>query len=83
MKSHLAHLQRNWVLFDYDCPAILQQLTAYDCGLAVVANSMAFLKHSKKLQFMKANMKRQKSNEVHFLLDEYKFSKTLLGQTDE
>ena len=44
--------------FNYDCPTILQQLTVYDCGLAVVANSMAFVKHSKKLKFMKANMKR-------------------------
>jgi hypothetical protein len=60
--------------FDYDCPAILQQLTVYDCGLALVANSMAFVKHSKKLKFMKANMKRQKSNEVHFLLDENTYS---------
>jgi hypothetical protein len=24
--------------FDYDCPAILQQLITYDCGLAVIAN---------------------------------------------
>jgi hypothetical protein len=60
--------------FDYDCPAILQQDTGYDCGLAVVANSMAFVKHSKKLQFKKANMKRQKSNEVRFLLDENTYS---------
>jgi hypothetical protein len=46
--------------FNYDCPAILQQFTQNDCGLCVVANSMDFVKHSKNLQFMKANMKRQK-----------------------
>jgi hypothetical protein len=43
-------------------------------GLAVVANSMAFVKHLKGKQFMKSNMKRQESNEICLLLDETIYS---------
>jgi hypothetical protein len=66
--------------FDYKCPSILQQSNSSDCGLAVVANSMAFVKHSKDLKFMKANLERptekflKGSNEVRFLLNEKKYS---------
>jgi hypothetical protein len=60
--------------FDFQCPSIIQQSTSHDCGLAVVANSMAFFKHLKGKQFMKSNMKRQESNEICFLLDETIYS---------
>jgi hypothetical protein len=33
--------------FDFQCPSIIQQSTSHDCGLAVVANSMAFVKKLK------------------------------------
>ena len=44
--------------FDYLCPSIVQQSTSFDCGLAVVANSMDFVKHLKHVKFMKSNMER-------------------------
>jgi hypothetical protein len=60
--------------FDYDCPTILWQLTQYDCGLAIVANSMAFVKCSMGKHFLKSNMREEKMKEVHFLLDEETYS---------
>jgi hypothetical protein len=60
--------------FDYDGPAILWQSTQYDCGLAVVANSMAFVNHLKGKQFLKLNMKKQKRKEVFFVLKEETYS---------
>jgi len=50
--------------FDYDCPSILQQSNSFDCGLAAVANSMAFVKHLKDLKFMKAIWKDQKKSSM-------------------
>jgi hypothetical protein len=66
--------------FDFKCPSILGQSNTFDCGLAAVANTMAFVNHSKKVPFMKANMERhekklhQGSNEVRFFLKEEIYS---------
>ena len=60
--------------FDYDGPAILRQSTQYDCGLAVVANSMAFVNHLKGKQFLKSNMQKHKQKEVRFVLKEETYS---------
>jgi hypothetical protein len=66
--------------FDYESPSILGQSNAFDCGLAAVANSMAFVIHSKDVPFMKANMERddgklhEGSNEVRFFLKEEVYS---------
>ena len=66
--------------FDYLCPSIVQQSTSFDCGLAVVANSMAFVKHLKHVKFMKSNMERREnklhegSNKVRFLLNDKIYS---------
>jgi hypothetical protein len=56
-------------------PSIVQQSSSFDCGLAAVANSMAFVKHSKDLKFMKANLERPEEKfhegltEICFLLN--------------
>jgi hypothetical protein len=60
--------------FDFQCPCIVCQQTTFDCGLAVVANSMAFVNHLKKVKFMKSNMTRQNSNEFCFLLNDKIYS---------
>jgi hypothetical protein len=66
--------------FDFKCPSILGQSNTFDCGLAAVANTMAFVNHSKKVPFMKANTERhekklhQGSNEVCFFLKEEVYS---------
>jgi hypothetical protein len=61
--------------FDFQCPSIVSQPNSHDCGLAVVANSMAIVKHLKEKQFLKSNMRRQeRRNDVCFLLDEKIYS---------
>ena len=59
--------------FDFDDPNILSQSNCYDCGLAVVANSMAFVKAAKKIEFTKAmklstnsRLDLDKNLDVHF-----------------
>jgi hypothetical protein len=42
--------------FDFGTPSFTGQSTSYDCGLALVANSMAFVKHLEKVDFMRSNM---------------------------
>jgi hypothetical protein len=66
--------------FDYKCPSILGQSNAFNCGLAAVANSMAFVNHSKNVPFMKTNMERHEEKlhegfyEVHFILKQEVYS---------
>jgi hypothetical protein len=70
--------------FDFDCPSILSQSTANDCGFAVVVNSMLSVNHLKGKQFLKSKMKKNptQGQGVCFLLDgENVFSTTLLGQS--
>jgi hypothetical protein len=43
--------------FDIVPPSILTQSNSCDCGVAVVANSMVFVKSYKKAKFVKGNMK--------------------------
>jgi hypothetical protein len=43
--------------FDIVAPSILSQSNSCDCGVAVVANSMAFVKSYNKAKFVKGNMK--------------------------
>jgi hypothetical protein len=51
--------------FDFDCPSIIRQNSnAYDCGLAVVANSMGFVKHLKSVKFRKSDMTRNEGRQV-------------------
>jgi hypothetical protein len=49
--------------FDYSeqCPSIIAQSNGYDCGLAVVANSMGFIKHLKDTKFRKSDMMKHVS----------------------
>jgi flagellar assembly factor FliW len=42
--------------FDYQCPSIIVQSNSFDCGLAVVANSIAFIKHLKDVKFRRSDM---------------------------
>jgi hypothetical protein len=66
--------------FDFQCPSIIRQNNAYDCGLAVVANSMGFVNHLKSVKFRKTHMKRKEirapnhSKEVRFYLQEKIYS---------
>jgi hypothetical protein len=65
--------------FDFECSSIIQQTTSFDCGLAVVANSMAFVNHLKKVQFNKSTMETHaskgfESHGIGFLLPEKMFS---------
>ena len=62
--------------FDFPFPSILSQSTANDCGLAVVANDMAFVNHLKGKQFLKSKMKKESTQGqgVCFLLDEKMYS---------
>jgi hypothetical protein len=46
----------------------MKQSTAYDCGLAAVANSMAFVKHLQLVKFLPSTMERAQSNGVLFEL---------------
>ena len=59
---------------DYKCPSIIQQSTLYDCGLAAVANSMAFVKQLQHVKFSRSTMQRVQSNGVSFVLKEQIFS---------
>jgi hypothetical protein len=64
--------------FDFGTRSIVAQSTSNDCGLASVANSMAFLKHLEKVDFTRSNMETAEQsiqpNEVCFLLKEYPLS---------
>ena len=61
--------------FDFQCPSIVSQPNSHDCGLAVVANSMAFFKQLKAKPFMKSNAHRRVvNNEMHYALDEIIYS---------
>jgi hypothetical protein len=42
--------------FDFVTPSIIGQSTSYDCGLAFVANSMAFIKHVENVDFSRSKM---------------------------
>ena len=42
--------------FDFQFPSIIQQSNGYDCGLAVVANTMAIIKHLRDVKFMRSHM---------------------------
>ena len=48
----------NFPRIDLLSPSIIAQNNGFNCGLAVVANSMAFVKHYKDVLFTKANLKR-------------------------
>jgi hypothetical protein len=56
--------------FDLKSPSFIWQSTAYDCGLAVAANSMAFVKGLKDVKFMKSKTERHYSSDVCFLLND-------------
>jgi hypothetical protein len=69
--------------FDYDYPSIIRQSNGFDCGLAVIANSMAFVKQLMNVKFTKSNMERHyernidgSSNEVCYLLPEKYYALT-------
>jgi hypothetical protein len=54
--------------FDFVCPSVIQQATSFNCGLAVVANSiMAFMIHLRETKFMRCDF------ETPILLDENDF----------
>jgi hypothetical protein len=57
---------------DLYSPSIIAQNNAFDCGLAAVANSIAFVKHYKDILFTKANMTRcvTAGREVHYEITE-------------
>ena len=59
---------------DFKCSSIIQQSNDYDCGLAAVANSMAFIKHLQDVNFSRASMQRLQTNGVSFLLKKQIFS---------
>jgi hypothetical protein len=48
----------NFPWIDLHSPSIIAQSNGFDCGLAAVANSMAFVKHYKDVLFVKAIMTR-------------------------
>jgi hypothetical protein len=48
----------NFPRIDLLSPSIIAQNNGFNCGLAAVANSMAFVKHYKDVLFTKANLKR-------------------------
>jgi hypothetical protein len=48
----------NFPRIDLPSPTIIEQNNGFDCGLAAVANSMAFVKHHKDFLFTKGNLKR-------------------------
>ena len=59
---------------DFKCSSIIKQSNDYDCGLAAVANSMAFVKHLQHVKFSRSTMQRVESNGVSFVLKEQIFS---------
>jgi hypothetical protein len=64
--------------FDFPFPSVIQQSNGYDCGLAVVANSMAFIIHLRHVKFMRSHMnvrrERGQTQNVVFLLPEDVYS---------
>jgi hypothetical protein len=48
----------NFPRIDLHSPSITAQNNGFNCGLAAVANSMAFVKHFKDVFFIKANLTR-------------------------
>jgi hypothetical protein len=60
--------------FDYKSPSILFQSNNNDCGLAAIANSMAFIIHNKDKWFIKSNMSTGgKSEDVRYLLNDTQY----------
>jgi hypothetical protein len=63
--------------FDFAFPSIIQQWNGYDCGLAVVANSVAFIIHLRHVKFMRSQMNLREQGQtqnVVFLLAEDVYS---------
>jgi hypothetical protein len=53
---------------DYESPSIIMQETSYDCSLAAVANSIAFIVHNRDVKFLQSKMERctpQEPNSSH------------------
>jgi hypothetical protein len=60
---------------DFKCSSIIKQSTDCDwCGLAAVANPMAFVKHLQHVKFLPSTMERVQSNGISFVLKEQIFS---------
>ena len=67
---------------DFKCSSIIKQSNDYDCGLAAVANSMAFVKHLQHVKFSRSTMERLQYKWSFFCVEGASlFSKTFLGQT--
>jgi hypothetical protein len=62
----------NFPRIDLHSPSIIAQNNAFDCGLAAVANSMAFVKHYKDVLFTRANLTRCviTGRDVHYEITE-------------
>ena len=58
--------------FDFDCPAILNQVDGWNCGLACVANAVAFLHHFENKEFVLSGMTpvTDQTNEIRYIVNE-------------
>ena len=59
--------------FDFDCPAILNQVDGWNCSLACVANAVAFVHHFENKEFVLSGMTpvTDQTNEIlRYIVDE-------------
>jgi hypothetical protein len=62
--------------FDFKTPSILKQLDGWNCGLACVANAVAFVRHFEKTDFVLSAMQlvTDDPNEIRYIVDPTRYN---------
>ena len=72
----------NFLCFDFESPAILKQLDGWNCGLACVANAVAFVYHFETTEFVLSGMKlvADDTNEICYIVDKETYNLRLFWE---
>ena len=66
----------NFPRLDFDCPAIIKQVDGWNCGLACVANAVAFVHHFQNKEFLLSGIKpaNDKRDEIRYIVDQDEYN---------
>ena len=62
--------------FDFNCPAILNQVDGWNCGLACVANAVTFVRHFENKEFLLSGMRpaNDETDEIRYIVDQNEYN---------
>ena len=62
--------------FNFDCPAILNQVDGWNCGLACVANAVTFVHHFQNKEFLLSGMTpaNDETDEIRYIVDQNEYN---------